>query len=244
MSLFLSLTLITKISIFNHTWKNLNSDNMAKKVFICRHAERNDDIPKSAKIPNTIASDEPISHLGHTQAELLTQTILSEIPPGSRVHIVSSPFIRCIQTISKLCESLELPLHLESGFGELFYWQSFTWNPFDHLQYFVDPERFRENYRNVQIIENSHICVPDYPENDKMTAERIARVYEPYIRSREEDVIVICTHYGIMEHIALYMGANADLQFRYTILTTCVYNEGKFEIFKFCLLYTSDAADE
>ena len=93
---------------------------MVRKLIVCRHAHKNDYALPEEKVQNTLLHDQPITPLGYRQVEELTAAVLSEIPEGASVHIVSSPFIRCIQTIISVANALALPVHLELGFGELY----------------------------------------------------------------------------------------------------------------------------
>jgi 8-oxo-dGTP diphosphatase len=60
----------------------------------------------------------PLSKVGRRQAVGLVDIVLGIAPPGQLEHLVSSPFVRCRQTLEPLAHQLELSVELSDALAE------------------------------------------------------------------------------------------------------------------------------
>jgi len=205
---------------------------MRKLVILERHGERSDEAPLHRQIDHEFKSDPPLTELGHEMSEYAAKAILELVPPESSIHLVSSPLIRCIQTCSKFAKLANVPIHLEEGFGEMFTMNDFPYNPYEHLHIRVQPERFTGTLGGVQLIENQHMCRPNYPESPEQLRDRISRVLVPYIEQVKEPVVVICSHQLPLEEMLRQMGADTqNLTTNYTLVSAAYY-DGNWQLVK------------
>lgn len=94
----------------------------ADVVWVVRHARRRDfDDPRWATGARRL-HDPPLSETGRAQARELARSLaLHDVS-----HLVSSPFLRCVETAAPLSERLSLPIALEPGLSE---WMNRAWFP-------------------------------------------------------------------------------------------------------------------
>lgn len=62
--------------------------------------------------------DRPLSDKGHQQARRLATALTGLGAEGAVAAVLSSPYLRCIQTVAPLAESLGLPVTTEEGLAE------------------------------------------------------------------------------------------------------------------------------
>jgi broad specificity phosphatase PhoE len=93
-----------------------------RAVWIIRHADRLDfEDPtwfRTAPHPH----DPPLSPSGHARARALAERLRQE----RIAHIVSSPFIRAVETAHAIADLLELPIGIDRGLSE---WLNSAWFP-------------------------------------------------------------------------------------------------------------------
>lgn len=94
----------------------------ARRLWLVRHGSRRDfeepDWARRAARP----FDPPLSARGRREAAALAERFAR----APVVHVVSSPFLRCVETASPIAERLRLPLVLEAGLSE---WLNRAWFP-------------------------------------------------------------------------------------------------------------------
>ena len=98
-----------------------------RHVFVTRHGARLDNGPDGrrdwlAKIGHGRPQDAPLSPHGHKAATELAQALLQwqEENPNSVInHIVSSPFLRCVETAQAVARTLHLVIKIEPGIAEV-----------------------------------------------------------------------------------------------------------------------------
>lgn len=162
---------------------------MLKRIIFYRHGERSDLAPAERKVDYDIAYDPPLTSLGHLQAEAAAIRISELLGNNKSIKLVSSPMIRCVQTIEKLSKILQVPVYLQNGFGEAF--QDNIGNPFERLHVKHIPEAFP---LSVQVIEEESLLNPSNPEGLAECTERMRIVCEKYFFDANAEVLVICTH--------------------------------------------------
>ncbi|KAK9464367.1 histidine phosphatase superfamily [Lipomyces arxii] len=87
-------------------------------IYICRHGFRSNwdtSVPPSVP-PTGIDGDPTLSKHGQEQAHELCEHLAAIKPPINRIY--SSPFYRCLQTITELADTLDLEIYCENGVGE------------------------------------------------------------------------------------------------------------------------------
>ena len=63
--------------------------------------------------------DHPLSTLGHRQARQLGAAVAASLGRrGGTVRVLASPYLRCLQTITPLCDALDVPLELYPEIAE------------------------------------------------------------------------------------------------------------------------------
>lgn len=162
---------------------------MLKRIFLYRHGERSDLAPPSRRIPHDIIHDPPLTTTGHLQAEAAANFLQSQLSSNNRIRLVSSPMIRCIQTLEKLAYKLKLPIHLQEGFGESF--QEDFGSPLSSIYIRINKQAFPIL---AEIYEEEHVLRPENVETLEQVPIRMRNVMEKYLPKIEEDVLVICTH--------------------------------------------------
>mmetsp|Transcript_15240 Transcript_15240/g.23719 ORF Transcript_15240/g.23719 Transcript_15240/m.23719 type:complete len:224 (+) Transcript_15240:27-698(+) len=91
-------------------------------VYVVRHAER-EDYSKSnwmAEYPYLHSSDPPLADKGFRQAKATAQRFLDDelLRPLPGV-IITSPYIRCVQTANEIATVLDVSIWVEPGFSEV-----------------------------------------------------------------------------------------------------------------------------
>jgi broad specificity phosphatase PhoE len=134
-------------------------------IWLARHGYRADyvdpDWRRTAKRPH----DTPLSPDGLDQAEALAARFEGE---GLR-YVLSSPFMRAVQTAHAVADRLDLPLYIEPGACE---WLRAEW--FQSMPKVLSPQELASHYPRVDP-DYDPCCRPAYPEG---VAELVARCRE------------------------------------------------------------------
>lgn len=193
-------------------------------LFALRHGERADRAP--CVRPCLLQFDPCLTEKGLVQAQESAQKISEMIPPNKSVHIVSSPFLRCIETASKIALMYQRPVHIEEGFGEFLFACDFDFDPMDRLNIKTQGARYLENELGVQIIENNHITRSKYPEGYHQGKLRIQNVWNQYLKTVREDVCIVVSHLFVIETLTeVWAGIKVSLpEYGYCRMTAAVYD--------------------
>ena len=97
----------------------------ARRIFLARHGNRQDFVDPNWSLEAPEPYDPPLSADGVEQARRLGQRLRGE----GIGAIVTSPFLRTVQTAHHANEALGLPIYLEPGFGEFLHARSFDRAP-------------------------------------------------------------------------------------------------------------------
>ncbi|KAJ3017143.1 hypothetical protein HKX48_003697 [Thoreauomyces humboldtii] len=88
----------------------LRDPDLSCTVYLVRHAERIDKVDATWKDTAARPYDSPLTEKGVTQAQasgrLIAKDILTQQSTSSPVHILTSPFLRCIETANGVMSSL------------------------------------------------------------------------------------------------------------------------------------------
>jgi broad specificity phosphatase PhoE len=99
--------------------KSLDTDNSAKdtQVFwIMRHGDRLNNVDRHWKKTAQYPHDTPLSELGHNQARDVASHIVEN--DSNIQHIISSPFLRALETANPLSKQLNMPIKVEKSVWE------------------------------------------------------------------------------------------------------------------------------
>lgn len=101
---------------------------VVSNIFLIRHGDRFDYANmnlwlEKSKDAGCLVTDPPLSKLGHKQASetaqyLSSNALKSNENDSPNVVILSSPYLRVIQTSRPLSDTLEAPIHIEHGLAE------------------------------------------------------------------------------------------------------------------------------
>lgn len=201
---------------------------MLKKLIIYRHGERSDLAPIERQIDYNIRHDPPLTLLGHEQAEFAAMHIQSLFQNSdSQIKLISSPMLRCIQTISKLSNLLNKPVHLQDGFSEAFQ-EEFKESPFSTL---YSRHVKNEFPLDIKIIEEIGILVPKVPESLEESAERMKVMIEKYFDVADAEIMVVCTHLYPIWGLVKAIGEDYDDQnAKFTQIFEYIYEDNNLKL--------------
>ena len=154
---------------------------MGQTVWIARHGNRLDFV--QPEWFNTAARryDPPLYDDGFIQAQELGQ----RLKPENITHIISSPFLRTIQTANEVAKILDLPIKLEAGLSE---WHNPEWmsaSPEIHPQQILASQ-----YPRIDWQYQSHI-IPQYPESEADVNQRTEKTIKQLVTEFKEDILII-----------------------------------------------------
>lgn len=162
---------------------------MVRRVVFLRHGERSDQAPPERRIYHEILYDPPLTELGHSQAEKAGAYLSSYLANLGSIKLVSSPMIRCVQTLSHLSSKLHQSIYLQNAFGESF--DRDYGDVYSRLYSRHCPEVFPVN---AEIIDEETVLQPSWTESLNEAKDRMKQVGDLYFPTVKEDVLVVCTH--------------------------------------------------
>lgn len=199
---------------------------MVRRIILYRHGERSDIAPEERKIPHSIPYDPPLTSLGHLQAEAAGSFLHSELASSPSIRLLSSPMLRCVQTISYLAQRLNKPVHLQNAFGE-----AFEKDQGEVYNLLFTRHRKEEFPVSVDLIEENEYLRPANQENLEQAGKRMEQVMKGYFEGVEEEVLVICTHLYVIWGMNATNGDVFDKNnFTYTQVTEYEYSDGLFRM--------------
>ena len=202
---------------------------MAKILFALRHGERADKATTTRR-KYKVRDDPCLTEIGLDQAEIAANVIINSLDLTMNVHLVSSPFLRCIETASKIAQRLNIPIHLEEGFAELLEHDIFDSETLNNLYFHRKLEKIRNDLQ-VSIIENTHVTRPIYPESYSSGGRRVKYAWEQYLpKCNNYDAIIIVSHLFVVDELsALWGDKNSLYDMGYCKLTVAKH-DGTYSI--------------
>jgi broad specificity phosphatase PhoE len=199
---------------------------MTKRIIILRHGERSDLAPAARKIPYEISHDPPLTALGHLEAEEASNYIISLIQGEKSIKLVSSPMLRCVQTISKLGKLLSQPVYLQKGFIEAF--PEERPDLLDNLYIKNKPNDFPVD---IELIEEDSVYEPRPPETLDQCIDRMKVVSDLYFPTNTSEVLVVCTHLYPIWGVTKWLGHDFDqANTSYTQISELEYINGSYKL--------------
>lgn len=162
---------------------------MVRRIIFLRHGERSDQAPPERRIHHEILYDPPLTELGHTQAEKAAVYLNAYLNNSGSMKLVSSPMIRCVQTLSHLSSKLQQRIYLQNAFGESF--DRDYGDVYSRLYSRHCPEVFPVN---AEVVDEATVLQPNRTETLEESSCRMKKVAELYFPTVSEDVLVVCTH--------------------------------------------------
>ena len=154
---------------------------MKQTVWIARHGNRLDFVNPEWFNTARRRYDPPLSEDGLIQAQELGQRLKNQ----DISHIISSPFLRTIQTANEVAQVLDLPIKLEAGLSE---WLNPDWmdsHPEIHPQEFLAEEYPRIDWRYQSLV------TPSYPETEAKVTRRTKQIASKLMRQFSEDILLV-----------------------------------------------------
>jgi len=153
-------------------------------IWIARHANRQDfadpEWAETADRPH----DPGLSPDGVEQARQLARRVTALDVD----RILSSPFLRAVQTASPAAEALDQPLYLEPGLGE---WQNPDW--FASAAETLSPSTLADRFGPVRT--NHDPCrTPDYPESRHASLARIGATGRCLAERFSDETLLLVGH--------------------------------------------------
>lgn len=136
---------------------------MPRTLWLARHANRQDFVDPDWHATADRPHDPGLSSDGEVQA----QQLASHVAALGIDRILTSPFLRTVQTAHRVGEATDRAVHLEPGLGE---WLNTNW--FDVPPETLPGSTLRRRFPTVDLSHTA--CVhPTYPESKTETFERI-----------------------------------------------------------------------
>ena len=183
------------------------------EIFTLRHEERY----------NRIYLDTPLNGYGITNSET---SVLKELQKYNFNEIYTSPFLRCLQTITPYVNSLDyyLPVNIEYGFCE-----------FLRKDYFTNKSKLtleEDIYKEYNLLTPDNYYKPVYSESDTKNIipeeidnvkERVQNTLSNIISKyniHENKRILICSHYSVISCIMNYFDGEIDINNKFLDIKT------------------------
>lgn len=93
-----------------------NDEALPQVFWIMRHGDRLNNVDRQWKKTARFPHDTPLSDLGHNQAHDVASHIVENDP--NIQHIISSPFLRALETANPLSQHLNMPIKVEKSVWE------------------------------------------------------------------------------------------------------------------------------
>jgi broad specificity phosphatase PhoE len=161
---------------------------MAQTIWLARHGNRLDFVYPEWFNTAPRRYDPPLSEDGKIQAQKLANRLKLE----NIKHIISSPFLRAIETAYPLAEALNLSIKLEAGLSE---WLNPHWmseppetHPLDWLM---------THYPQIDPYYQSKI-IPQYPETEMTLSQRVGITVIELIDDFSEDILLVGHSLSVM----------------------------------------------
>jgi broad specificity phosphatase PhoE len=164
----------------------------ARRIFLARHGNRQDFVDPNWLVAAEEPYDPPLSADGVEQARRLGHRLRDE----GIDNIVTSPFLRTVQTAHHVSETLEVPIFIEPGFGEFLHEHSF-----ERLPRLRTLEALRAQYPKLgHGYEASWTA--RYPETNQQLFQRAQRTLEALL-DKVPGTLLIISHAATVCAMAL-----------------------------------------
>jgi broad specificity phosphatase PhoE len=173
---------------------------MSRLFLALRHGERADRAATQRLVP--LQFDPCLTEKGLLQASQSAAHILSLLPQPCTVHLVSSPFLRCLETASFLSKALSTPIRVEFGFAEFLFAYDFPFDPLSRLHYSVKGPEVMSEEIAAKMLANESLPGPVWPETYEQGTERVTSNWQRYMEKVTEDVCIVVSHLFVVETLS------------------------------------------
>ncbi|OMJ85993.1 hypothetical protein SteCoe_12561 [Stentor coeruleus] len=176
---------------------------------VLRHGQRADyAIPDR---PYLVRDDPPLTERGMRQAEIAANKIYEVIGDIDDIYLISSPFLRCIETASKIASIKGIPIHIDERFCETLLKKYFDSDILEILNLNTKITEL-ENELGVKIIHNPGENRPAYPENSDESYARVIGAWESVKEEhKEHKCIIIVSHCYIINKLSKHWGCKRNM---------------------------------
>ncbi|KAK9761534.1 C6 zinc cluster transcription factor-like protein [Basidiobolus ranarum] len=150
---------------------------MLETIYITRHGFRQDWVTEHALSPTKLPQDPPLAEIGLQQAQELSARLANEKIDA----IYSSPFYRCLQTVTPVAEKADCPIKVEYGMSE--------WYGLTHEQY-QPPAPLKElkgYFSHIDDTYTSMIALPTGKETTQDCHLRSKALIEKLVTALDQD---------------------------------------------------------
>ncbi|CAD8116921.1 unnamed protein product [Paramecium sonneborni] len=172
-------------------------------LFLIRHGERADDSTNAEKQRIILSFDPHLSQNGETQAKKTGKYIrnILKLHSINKIVLVTSPYLRCIQTVIGIANQLEqeIEIYIAKGLGECFRQDWFEQDILKELHYYKGSQIYQHIFQQYSFLDVPYQeVIQQYPESIQ---EFFGRFSENYKRMREHftnnNILVVTHGYGV-----------------------------------------------
>lgn len=201
----------------------MNDDDVADVVYLTRHGARidSDDSEWLKKCHHNRGDDPHLSPSGHFAAQELAQRLKRTLSDDNRIkHIISSPYIRCVETANVIAKELSIKIKIEPGIAEV----NSSRNPA-----FLDAEQLQKQFPSIDISYTPVMTREDLSleYSDGACANRSSTAAKK-VRAKLTGTILFVGHGASCLGIAGAFGQRGYVG--YTSLTKFIQHDGKFRL--------------
>ena len=193
---------------------------MKQTIWIARHGNRLDFVNPEWFNTARRRYDPPLSDDGFIQAQELGTRLKNQ----NISHIISSPFLRTIQTANEVAQILDLPIKLEAGLSEWFNPDWMDGHPEIHPQEFLAQEFPRIDWSYQSLI------TPTYPETQAKLTRRTKQTANKLIEQFSENLLLVGHGASVLGITRGLVRGNPTFRVPLCSLTQIVYFAGDGEI--------------
>ncbi|WP_330202281.1 histidine phosphatase family protein [Cyanobacterium sp. Dongsha4] len=193
---------------------------MSSTLYLVRHGNRLDFVYPEWFNTAPRKYDPPLSEDGKIQAQQLAQRLIKE----KIDYIVSSPFLRAIQTAHIVAENLDLTIKLEAGLGE---WHNQDWMSYPPE---IHPrEELEEVYPRIDW-NYSSLLTPIYPESETEMLTRMKKTGELLVNNFQGNLLLIGHSMTVLGITNGLLRENRAIKASVCSLTKIVNREGHWQL--------------
>jgi len=155
---------------------------MTQTIWIARHGNRIDFVNPAWFNTAERRYDPHLSDDGQIQAQQLAHRLMGE----GITQIITSPFLRTVQTANAVAECLDLSIKLDWGLGE---WLNPDWMSFPET---LPPEILAQEFPRIDLFHP--IGIPRYPETWNDCLERTSNTAKRLVNTFPQDHLLLVGH--------------------------------------------------